>query len=76
MLKPRAQAHTVCNVLLKGSLLAATLLRALCMVFGGTPFLTAAHALGFGERAEQHIDWFTSISGTPVNHGKVQTSRL
>mmetsp|Transcript_26455 Transcript_26455/g.63116 ORF Transcript_26455/g.63116 Transcript_26455/m.63116 type:complete len:490 (-) Transcript_26455:119-1588(-) len=66
----RAQARAVCNLLLKGSLLAATALRIFCILFGGTPLLSLAHLLGFGARADRHRDWFTEVTGTPVNHGK------
>jgi len=78
----QAQAHAVCNLLLKGSLIAATLLRVLCIFFSNsrplTPFLEAAHFLGLGTRADRHLEWFTDVTGTPVNHGKAYywTDRL
>mmetsp|Transcript_21859 Transcript_21859/g.26922 ORF Transcript_21859/g.26922 Transcript_21859/m.26922 type:complete len:204 (+) Transcript_21859:1-612(+) len=74
----RAQAHAVCTLLLKFSLLAAFLLRIVCMIFGGSPLLDMAHVLGYGDRADRHIEWYTSVTGTPVNHGKAYyyTDRL
>lgn len=74
----RAQAHAVCNLLLKFSLLAAFILRIVCMIFGGSPLLDVAHLLGYGDLADRHVEWFTSVTGTPVNHGKAYywTDRL
>jgi len=59
----QSQARTACNVILKGSLAAAVLIRIFCILFGGTPFVALAWAVGQGARAEQHREWFKTHTG-------------
>eukprot|EP00440_Ansanella_granifera_P044319 gb/GFBE01048033.1/.p1 GENE.gb/GFBE01048033.1/~~gb/GFBE01048033.1/.p1 ORF type:complete len:490 (+),score=128.15 gb/GFBE01048033.1/:1-1470(+) len=63
----QAQAVTVLNVLLKGSLAVTALVRVFCILFGGQVFEGLAWCLGFGERAERHRVWFTETTGIQAN---------
>jgi len=59
----RAQAHTLCTFVLRGTLVAAVVVRVWCMLFGGAPFVLLASIVGAGDLIEQHTLWFTEYTG-------------
>jgi len=62
----RAQAQSVCKLLMRTSILVAASLRIICMTFSLSPLLDLPHS----HRADRHIEWFTSMTGAPVSHEK------
>jgi len=74
----RAQAHTACRFLLRGSMWAALLTRVVCIIFGSSYILALFRFVGGSALGSAYTQWFVESTGMnkeDIAHGAYSDTR-